>query len=265
ADLTILKDGAGQVYWPGFNLNMIGNMLPGGGYQAKLTVASTLTYLANSVSMKSVFKPTIPVFYDQLNSTGNNMTIGIPENAFDELPMIGDEIGVFDANGNLVGGSVFTGGNMAIAVWGNDKYSSEVDGLLSGNDFNLRIWNGISNRIIVIEIWEQGDGLYEQDDIQIAGKVSFGAIDEMAYSLGQNIPNPFKETTRISFYLPEASEINLTVFDVLGNSVEVLANGNYDAGEYSVEFDGSKYANGSYFYRLVANNFVMTKQMEISD
>ncbi|MEA3445761.1 MAG: hypothetical protein U9R19_13660, partial [Bacteroidota bacterium] len=42
ADLTILKDGAGQVYWPGFNLNMIGNMLPGGGYQAKLTVASTL-------------------------------------------------------------------------------------------------------------------------------------------------------------------------------------------------------------------------------
>ncbi|MEA3445617.1 MAG: T9SS type A sorting domain-containing protein, partial [Bacteroidota bacterium] len=263
ADLTILKDGAGQVYWPGFNLNMIGNMLPGGGYQAKLTVASTLLYPANSVASKSDFVPVEPVFYNQINSTGNNMTLGIPESAFDELPMIGDEVGVFDANGNLVGSSVYTGGNMAIAIWGDDEYSPEIEGLVLGNDFNLRIWNGLYNRTIVVETWKQGNGLYEQDAIQIVGKVSINETDEMAYNLGQNIPNPFKESTRISFYLPEASEINLTVFDVLGNSVEILAKGSYGAGEYSVEVDGSKYANGSYFYRIVANDFVDTKQMEI--
>jgi len=81
------------------------------------------------------------------------------------------------------------------------------------------------------------------------------------YSLSQNFPNPFNPKTVISYELPVTGNAKLKVFDVLGNEVAVLVNEKQNPGSYSVEFDGSSFASGVYFYKLTAGDFVETKRM----
>ncbi|MFZ1322103.1 MAG: T9SS type A sorting domain-containing protein [Ignavibacteria bacterium] len=82
------------------------------------------------------------------------------------------------------------------------------------------------------------------------------------FLLHQNFPNPFNPKTVINYELPVTGNAELKVFDVLGNEVAVLVNEKQSAGNYKVEFDGSNFASGVYFYRLdVDGNIIGTKRM----
>jgi len=81
------------------------------------------------------------------------------------------------------------------------------------------------------------------------------------FSLQQNYPNPFNPSTTIRYELPHASQVSLTVYDVLGRQVSVLVNDRREAGVHEVQFDGSMLASGVYFYRLQAGDFVQTKRL----
>lgn len=81
------------------------------------------------------------------------------------------------------------------------------------------------------------------------------------YSLSQNYPNPFNPSTVIKFTLPEAQNVNLTVFDILGREVISLVNEHKNSGTYEVNFDATELSSGVYFYRLVTDNFSDTKRM----
>lgn len=81
------------------------------------------------------------------------------------------------------------------------------------------------------------------------------------YNLFQNYPNPFNPTTKISYELPIASNVKLTIFDCLGNKIETLIDGFQDQGFYTINFDASKLSSGIYFYQLKANNFISTRKM----
>lgn len=81
------------------------------------------------------------------------------------------------------------------------------------------------------------------------------------FSLSQNYPNPFNPTTTISFSLPEKSDVHLLLVDVLGNVVNEIAAGSYEAGYHKVKLDASKLVSGVYFYRLEADNFVDVKKL----
>ena len=70
------------------------------------------------------------------------------------------------------------------------------------------------------------------------------------YSLEQNYPNPFNPATKIRFNLPMKSDIKLTVFDMLGRVVEVIASGEYQAGYHEVDFSGEQLSSGLYIYNL---------------
>jgi hypothetical protein len=71
---------------------------------------------------------------------------------------------------------------------------------------------------------------------------------------------PYDNTT-IKFELPRASQVNLSVYDILGREVSVLLNERKDAGVHEVKFDGSNLASGVYFYRLKAGDFVAMKRL----
>ncbi|MBS1518607.1 MAG: T9SS type A sorting domain-containing protein [Bacteroidetes bacterium] len=82
------------------------------------------------------------------------------------------------------------------------------------------------------------------------------------YSLSQNYPNPFNPRTVISYELRVTGNAELKVYDVLGNEVAELVNEKQNAGSHSVEFDGSGFASGIYFYSLLINgNTIDTKRM----
>ena len=81
------------------------------------------------------------------------------------------------------------------------------------------------------------------------------------FILNQNYPNPFNPSTVIGFQLSLNSRVSLKVYDVLGNEVTTLLNEEKSAGNYKINFDGSKLTSGFYFYTLRANNFVQNRKM----
>ena len=88
------------------------------------------------------------------------------------------------------------------------------------------------------------------------------------YALNQNYPNPFNPSTEIAFALPSAGRVTLTVYNVLGQAVKTLVDGDLEAGSHQVTWDGtsnggSVAASGIYFYRIQASNFVATKKMTL--
>ena len=81
------------------------------------------------------------------------------------------------------------------------------------------------------------------------------------FALGQNYPNPFNPTTDISYQLPVASHVKLTVYNMLGQEAATLVNGMQEAGYKSVEFDASKMPSGLYLYKLTAGTYTSVHKM----
>jgi hypothetical protein len=83
------------------------------------------------------------------------------------------------------------------------------------------------------------------------------------FELHQNYPNPFNPNTTIKYELPGFSMVRLSVFDILGREVSVLANDRENAGLYEVKFDAAGLSSGVYFYKLTAGQFVQTRKMTV--
>jgi hypothetical protein len=81
------------------------------------------------------------------------------------------------------------------------------------------------------------------------------------YSLSQNYPNPFNPATRIRYGLPERSQVHLEIFNLVGERVAELVNGEQQAGWHEVVFEGKTLASGLYFYRIKAGEFVETRKL----
>src|SRR5207247_9828637 len=81
------------------------------------------------------------------------------------------------------------------------------------------------------------------------------------FRLIQNYPNPFNPSTKIKFALPKGSLAKLVIYDILGREVEALVNESLKPGTYEVEWNGSNYPSGVYYYKLTAVNYIETKKM----
>lgn len=81
------------------------------------------------------------------------------------------------------------------------------------------------------------------------------------FRLEHNYPNPFNPSTTIQYSIPQASNVSLKIYDILGNKVATLVNEEKPAGGYEVEFDAYGLASGIYLYELQAGLFVETKKM----
>jgi hypothetical protein len=99
------------------------------------------------------------------------------------------------------------------------------------------------------------DGTFEYSDII---EVTFVPVE---FSLSQNYPNPFNPTTKIRFSMSEKQNVELVVFDALGQQVTSLINEELDAGFHEIDFNADGYATGLYIYRLHAGNFSAVKKM----
>jgi uncharacterized repeat protein (TIGR01451 family) len=151
------------------------------------------------------------------------------------------------------------------AVWGagifkkdGDRYYSNWEGLLLRNlDASaILVHNG------QLMVGTNGQGMFEVA-LAASSTASEGQSTEIpeGFNLDQNYPNPFNPTTSISFDLPEASAVKLSVFDVLGREVAVLANGKMNAGNHAVSFDAAGFESGMYIYRLETASHTLTRSM----
>lgn len=82
-----------------------------------------------------------------------------------------------------------------------------------------------------------------------------------AIALHNNFPNPFNPTTNISFTLPMTENVQLNVYNVLGQRVATLVDGMMTAGTHSVNFNAANLASGVYIYQLRAGSFTQSRTM----
>ncbi len=119
---------------------------------------------------------------------------------------------------------------------------------------------------------EKGKYFYRLKQIDFNGSYEFSneVFAEIVgtpkeFALFQNYPNPFNPATMINFQTAAPVNVNLTVFNMLGEEVAILINNQFtEAGQHSVRFDGSNLASGTYIYRLTAGDFVQTKKMMLT-
>lgn len=91
--------------------------------------------------------------------------------------------------------------------------------------------------------------------------VNDDALAPKTITLEQNFPNPFNPTTTIKFYLPEKTNVKLTIYDAMGREVKNLINEYKDKGYHEILFEASKYSSGVYFYKLETPEKFIVKKM----
>ncbi|MFA5831867.1 MAG: T9SS type A sorting domain-containing protein [Bacteroidota bacterium] len=82
-----------------------------------------------------------------------------------------------------------------------------------------------------------------------------------SFGLEQNFPNPFNPSTTIRYALPNSANVKLAIYDLLGREITTLVNEEQSAGWKEVEWNGSAFSSGFYFYKLHAGNFIEMKKM----
>ena len=110
---------------------------------------------------------------------------------------------------------------------------------------------------------------YRLKQVDLDGKYEYSKIVEVevititSYSLEQNYPNPFNPSTTITYSIPQNSLVSLKVYNVLGSEVTELVNGQVEAGNHKVNFNGYNLNSGVYFYTIKAGNFSETKKFTL--
>ena len=83
----------------------------------------------------------------------------------------------------------------------------------------------------------------------------------LRFTLRQNYPNPFNPSTTIRFSLPKETQLKINIYNMLGELVETLAEGTYEAGYHKVTFNASFLPSGAYIYRIESSEFVQVRKM----
>ncbi len=109
------------------------------------------------------------------------------------------------------------------------------------------------------------DLTFERTSLAVNGSTASSGLPTV-FALGQNYPNPFNPTTDINFALPVPANVEVSVFNLLGQKVTTLVNGDMPAGNHTITWDGttesgSAVSSGIYFYRITAGSFTETKKM----
>jgi len=160
----------------------------------------------------------------------------------------------------------------------NDIYLLKLDANLDtlwtetyggvNNDWPNQIFLSSDSHYVVIGTTESygtpGDvyflkiGEYDPTGIETRGKFD---RTTSKYQLSQNYPNPFNPKTIFSYQLPVISEVNLSIYNLLGQRIATLIQEKQQAGSYQIEWNATGFASGIYLYRLQTDNFIQTKKL----
>jgi hypothetical protein len=154
--------------------------------------------------------------------------------------------------------------NQAFEIWRDGAHHATVPSQGNGATEHDYQWNdnvvtagrNYHYTLISVDVHGAREELASVDAATFDGS---GAVREFA--LHQNYPNPFNPTTTITFDLAEAGHVTLTVYNVLMQQVGTIADGDMNAGEHSMAFNGADLATGLYIYELKVGTFRDTRKM----
>lgn len=149
-------------------------------------------------------------------------------------------------------------------IYGTKKFSFnvpiDINLLKSDYKFNYRI-TARDKGIVSHWDYKPSDNTFYQMIFDTTVSVDDQIAQLFTYQLYQNFPNPFNPVTKIKYSLAEASNVKLTIYDILGKEVTTLVNEQQQSGSYEVKWDASNVSSGIYFYQLNTKNYVNTRKM----
>lgn len=186
-----------------------------------------------------------------------NFMIKIPAN-------VSFQIGIIDAWGNQnyvdFPGNQTTFGLVRNGEWAQASIPVEdirgefIDLRMLSYEFVILEVNGASCEFALDDIYWDG-GVVSIDDDNLADDLAANG-----FSLGNNFPDPFTSTTSISYTLPRAEIVELTLFDITGRLIKTLVNKVQQAGTHTINWNASSEQAGVYFYKIKAGNFTAVKK-----
>jgi hypothetical protein len=271
--MILVKNALGEIYAPFLEWNTLeqndpinaGKMIPGKGYYIYTASQAFLDYSNSSTARISSdvqvkIEPRTQHFLLPFENTGNNMSILFES---DNIPD-GVEIGIFSGSGKLIGSGVVNHGRVAVTVFGENKLSKNTDGASEGDVLSAKAYFpniGITADVSLTHLFdvvlggEKTNLVYNNNAIFYArGSVS-GVSQDNQLTIS---PNPVLFTADIQYSILEKSNIRLELFNLQGESVVVLAEGETNAGVHHIAFDIGDLTSGVYnlVLRTDSKNYV---------
>ncbi|MCF7805838.1 MAG: M6 family metalloprotease domain-containing protein [Candidatus Marinimicrobia bacterium] len=249
-------------------LNTLNTVKPQSGYWVKLDTADTLVYPQNQAATGPQLLADQSVSVSeksQVTPTNSWMGLYAKDMTVDGQPIaVGTQVHAIDKDGVICGETtVKRKGTFGIMPIYKDDPATKVDeGAEPGEAVTIRF--GDYKSPVTVEWSEFGDIMDYNQVVTSTGKELRSLPDK--YDITQNYPNPFNPETQIDYQLPEESNVTIAVYDLLGQKVATLKNGNQKAGYYSVKWNGTndrgqKLSSGVYFYQIRAGDFQKTRKM----
>ena len=251
----------GPVYWYSSGYQVAATLEPGYGYWAKLTDTAQII-IPETLAKETEVVDYFPADWGKIiltDAEGINYTLYAVKGEVDltqyELPPAPPE-GMFD---------IRYGSERIAEDLSKDIQSIEMRGIrypvrvkVENMKIILKDETGkVINRELEPNEEISIDNISNNKLLVISGELA----TPIEYALEQNYPNPFNPVTTIKFSIPEATNVRLSVYNVLGEKVTELVDGKLEAGRYSYEWNGSNVATGIYIYELRTEKFISIKKM----
>jgi hypothetical protein len=252
--LLMAKDGSGRFYSPAFGFSNMGDMVPGQGYLLKMDEDAELVYTVEEelASQSSHYLQT-SLLPDHPN-TGENMSMLI-------LTDISEgEIGIF-SGGNLIGSGVIRNGKCGIAVWGDDSTTPDIDGALNGTPLEILLQDGNGLHPVKSDVLS-GDNRYLANGFQVVRITDITASPEQ-FGIVDVYPNPFNSSTSLTYNLPEAARIEVSLYDLAGRQVADIVSRNAKAGQHTITVDGAGLSSGVYVVKLCSYSGISKRKLTL--
>lgn len=245
--LVLVKDVEGRLYFPAYGVQDLSVLEPGQGYKVYVQQAATLEYPHTSSAKREQLAR-----YAASGEGGLLSSVLVVEH----IPE-GSRIAVRTADGKTVGEATAQKGRAVVVIWGDEPLTAVKEGAQSGEA--LELW------------WHDAEGMHRLEVQSVVdllqGKTAPAALtfvpDQVwrvsvaglpgSFKLEGPYPNPAVNAAHFAYQLPEAAEVRLEVYDMLGRRVATLIETFQQAGSHRVSFNVQTLASGTYFYHFEAS------------
>ena len=192
------------------------------------------------------------------------------ENSVEYLLASNADVGVISGTADLTD----TQDDSAVSVY----LSGALADTMMTNIDGFYLFSGLANGTYSITVHKNGytttDSIYSdisvnQDtttNIDFVLDPIISSINELTgipgtFAISQNYPNPFNPSTVISYQLPTVSQVEINIYNALGQKVHTLVNRRQEAGRYSVSFNATSLGSGLYYYKITAGKYKQIRKM----
>jgi len=263
--LTVVKSHGGVLLYdsPFGDINTIGTVEVDDGYLVNTTSDTSLVWpdATQYMARENELITQLESEYYKYNKTQSFEPVLISIENLEEYPIEnGSEIGLI-VNDICIGAVQYNGYDLlTVQAWGSNS--------MVGQSIKFKIHNVMGEmelssgyEIIKYDGWDQ-TGLYNSNNV-MAISLNASVFQELYipdnFALHQNYPNPFNPVTHIKYDLPEATKVNIMVYDINGRMIKRLIDQNMEAGYHSITWNslndnGISVPSGIYFYQILLDN-----------